>query len=375
MFAWVPGVRSVRAGGVSIVHVVSMSGGKDSTATALLALETQPRESLRFVFADTGNESDHVYSYLSYLESALSIEIVRLKRDFTEWWWRRRDYVRDVWPDKLVKPVSTKVGTRTVMVTPSVVDEFDDNGEELDEVGIEVDVFEMRPEFTREQADAIVTRVLGILEKGPTGNPYLDLCIIKGRFPSRKAQFCTQFLKTEPLIDYAMGLIDQGHAVWSWQGVRSEESPGRARAPEFEVVGGGLYNYRPIKRWTVVDVFDAHRAYGIEPNPLYKLGMARVGCMPCINASKGEIAEIARRFPEHIKRIAEWESLVGSAGKRAMISSFFPAPEDGGRADRMGRNIHEVVRWSQTTRGGRQFDLLRASEELSACSSAYGLCE
>ncbi len=317
-----------------ILHVVSMSGGKDSTATALLALETQPRESVRFVFSDTGNEHDAVYEYLTYLEQRLDISIVRLRRDFTEWWWRRRDYVRDVWPVKLV-----------------------------DKDGFSTDV-----------AATIVARALGIYEKGPTGNPYLDLCIIKGRFPSRRAQFCTQFLKTEPLTEYAVDLIDQGHIVWSWQGVRAEESPGRARAAEFEEVGGGLFNFRPIKRWTVADVFDAHRACGVEPNPLYKLGMSRVGCMPCINASKAEIAQIARRFPEHIERIAEWESLVGTAGKGADISSFFMAPEDG-RAERQGRNIEQIVRWAQTTRGGRQFDLIAATEELQACSSAYGLCE
>ena len=50
---------------MSTIHVVSMSGGKDSTATALLALETQSREDVRFVFADTGNEHSAVYEYLT----------------------------------------------------------------------------------------------------------------------------------------------------------------------------------------------------------------------------------------------------------------------------------------------------------------------
>lgn len=319
---------------MAVIHMVSVSGGKDSTATALLALETQPKESVRFAFADTGNEHPLVYEYLDYLEGRLDIKIVHLKRDFTDLWWHRRDYVRDVWPKKLVE----KDG-----ISPA-------------------------------RSVEIIDRVLAILEKGPSGNPYLDLCIIKGRFPSRRAQFCTQFLKTVPLTEYAMDLIDHGNIIWSWQGVRAEESPGRAQAPEFEEVGGNLFNYRPIKRWTATDVFDAHRACGVEPNPLYKLGMKRVGCMPCINASKGEIAEIQRRFPEQFDRIEEWESIVGLAGKRADISSFFPAPE-GGRADRQGRNIRQVIKWSGTSRGGKQFDLLAPAEELLACSSAYGLCE
>ena len=356
---------------MSIIHVVSMSGGKDSTACALLALKTHAREEIRFVFADTGNEHPLVYEYLDYLEGRLDIEIVRLKRDFREWWWRRRDYVRDVWPEKLVKPVRTQVGTRVVAEFDE--DEIDEDGQRK-EINYDVGIFELRPAFTREEADAVVARALVTYEKGPTGNPYLDLCIIKGRFPSRRAQFCTQFLKTEPLTEYAIGIIDQGHQVWSWQGVRAEESPGRAKALEFEEVGGGLFNFRPIKHWTAEQVFEAHRAGGVEPNPLYKLGMKRVGCMPCINASKAEISEIFRRFPEQFDRIEEWESLVRLAGKRHNISSFFPAPEDG-RAERQGRNIREVIRWAQTTRGGKQFDLIKATEELPACSSAYGLCE
>lgn len=360
---------------MSIIHVVSMSGGKDSTACALLALATHARSDIRFVFADTGNEHPLVYEYLDYLEGRLDIKIVHLKRDFTEWWWRRRDYVRDVWPEKLVKPIKTKVGERPVpMMQYLDEDGLEDEDGEAVEVTVVEGIFEMRPAFTRDEADAIVARALRTYEKGPTGNPYLDLCIIKGRFPSRRAQFCTQFLKTEPLTEYAMGLIDQGHQVWSWQGVRAEESPGRAKALEFEEVGGGLFNFRPIKHWTAEQVFEAHRANGVEPNPLYKLGMRRVGCMPCINASKAEIAEIYRRFPEQFDRIEEWESLVRLAGKRHDISSFFPAPEDG-RAERQGRNIREVIRWAQTTRGGKQFDLIKASEELPACSSAYGLCE
>lgn len=320
---------------MSIIHLVSMSGGKDSTATALLARELHGAENVRYVFADTGNEHEIVYDYLLYLESALDIEIVRLKRDFSVEWERRRNYVRDVWPTKLVE----KSG------------------------------------YSVDQAQETVARALVILDAGPTGNPYLDLCIIKGRFPGRKSQFCTQFLKTEPLTEYAMGLIDAGHVVWSWQGVRSEESPGRARAAEFEEVGGALFIIRPIKRWLATDVFDAHRVCGIKPNPLYTMGMSRVGCMPCINANKGEIAEIARRFPAEMERIAEWESIVGRAGKRDGHSSFFPAPDAGGRGAHQGKNITEIIRWAGTTRGGKQFDLLRPAEDVESCSSSYGLCE
>lgn len=313
-----------------IHHVVSMSGGKDSTPTTLVALETQPREGLRFVFADTGNEHEATLEYnMDYLPRALGIKVESLRRDFTDWWWHRRKYIAEKWP------------------LP-------------------------HKDWPAGVPEAVIQRALAVFDKGPTGNPYLDLCIIKGRFPSRKAQFCTQFLKTEPLTEYAMEIIDAGHAVWSWQGIRAEEGGRRRWAKEFEEVGGGLYINRPILRWKAADCFEAMAYYGIKPNPLYTKGMNRVGCMPCINAGKEEIRQIALRFPEHMDRIAEWEAAVGAASKRGN-SSFFPAPEDG-RADRVGRNIREVIRWSKTGRGGRQYDAF-ADDEPDACSSAYGLCE
>lgn len=317
------------------INVVSMSGGKDSTATALLCRELEPADSIRYVFADTGNEHEATLEYVhEYLPRVLGAPIVTLRRDFTDWWWHRRKFVAEHWPLPHHK-------------WPNGVPQ------------------------------EIVDRVLAVLDKGPTGVPYLDLCIIKGRFPSNRAQFCTQFLKTEPLTEYAMDLIDKGYAAWSWQGIRADESENRSKVAEFEAMAEDytktpLFAYRPILRWKASDCFDAMREFGVNPNPLYKLGMGRVGCMPCINARKAELLEISKRFPAHIDRIEEWEALVSLASKRGG-SSFFPAPEDG-RADIMGRNVREVVQWSRTTRGGRQVSLF-ADDEPSACSSSYGLCE
>ena len=94
---------------------------------------------------------------------------------------------------------------------------------------------------------------------------------------------------TEPLVEHQLGFIERGEAdaVWSWQGVRIDESVARrtrlqgtgACVKSFDVAGGGIFNHRPILRWTVADVIEAHRTAGLELNPLYSQGMSRVGCM------------------------------------------------------------------------------------------------
>lgn len=320
---------------MSIVHLVSVSGGKDSTATLLVAIALHGVENVIAVFADTGNEHEDTYAYVQYLTSTVGVRLMVVKADLSgEFVAKRANLARIA----AGEPESAVYGKRQFMYA-----------------------------WTPEAA----ARALELLY--PSGNPFLDLCMVRGGFPSRKRQFCTEYLKTRPLTEYAMSLIDAGCAVWSWQGVRADESPSRARLPGFEVVGGGLFINRPILRWKVDDVFEAHRAAGVEPNPLYLQGMSRVGCMPCINCSKAELRAIAQRFPEHIERIAEWERLVSSVTRPRSPVSFFHMGTQGhsGQAS----TVLHVVDWAHTTRGGRQRDLLAVLDEPTACSSAYGLCE
>ncbi len=327
-----------------ITHVVSVSGGKDSTATLLVALELHGADNVRAVMADTGNEHELTIEYaLDYLPRVTGKKVEVVRADFRHEFETKRRNLQRIADGE---PESAVYGAR-----------------------------KFKYHWTAKRA----RRALELLH--PTGNPYLDLCLVRGGFPSRKRQYCTEYLKTRPLTEYALDILDSGSAVWSWQGVRIDESISRrerlqgsgACVKAFEVVGGGLFNYRPILRWNVGDVFEAHRVAGVKPNPLYSAGMTRVGCMPCINASKGEVRQIAQRFPEHIERIAEWERLVGEVCRQSSPVSFFHKGTIGftGETNR----IHKIVEWAQTTRGGRQRDLLANIEPATACSSAYGLCE
>ena len=78
---------------MTILHVVSVSGGKDSAATLLLALERFGAHRIRAIFCDTGNEHEAVYEYLAYLEQALSIRIDRLRADFSAEIARKRMFI------------------------------------------------------------------------------------------------------------------------------------------------------------------------------------------------------------------------------------------------------------------------------------------
>lgn len=320
---------------MTTMHVVSVSGGKDSTATLLLALNRVPRENLRAIFCDTGNEHQAVYEYLDYLEQALDIRIDRLKADFSEQIAAKRRFIaRD-----------QRTGR-------------DNRGRKL------------------RWTNKAKRRALAVLH--PTGNPFLDLCLWKGRFPSRKAQFCTEELKRNMAVSYQLDLIDAGHRVISWQGVRRDESQNRRNARLFERIGPGLYAFRPLVEWSALQVFDYCARHHIQPNPLYLQGCSRVGCMPCINAGKSELVQIANRWPEALEEKARWEALVGQASKRGFSTFFNKELHEENYSDRRvhkANEVPEVIRWAKTTRGGRQYDLLADLAEPTACASAYGLCD
>ena len=312
---------------MNIIHVGSLSTGKDSQATILLMINRVGKENCRFVMADTGNEDAAVFAHLAYLEETLGIKVDILKADFSEQIANKRMFIaRD-----------QRNGRR--------------NGKRI------------------RWTNKAKRRALAVLY--PSGNPFLDLCMWKGRFPSRRAQFCTTELKTTPMVEYQMALMDQGYGVISWQGIRRDESEKRKNATLFEKVSRQLRIFRPIILWTAQQTVDYCHSQGTEVNPLYSEGFDRVGCMPCINCGKKEISNIDLRRHGEIERLADWEKLVGLASKRGE-STYFPNPiRDHGKGK---HGIFEMVEWSKTTHGGRQMDLLQETES-NACSSSFGLCD
>ncbi|MGG2098110.1 phosphoadenosine phosphosulfate reductase family protein [Acinetobacter haemolyticus] len=304
-----------------VLNLVSISGGKDSTATLLLALERKV-PNLMAVFADTGNEQEITYQYVFDLEQKLGVPI----------FWVRADFSNEIEAKR----------QRLIRVA--------------------------RGEKVPRNKWSVAQAIRAIPHMNSTGNPFLDLCIFKGRFPSTKAAFCSTTLKRET-IQYQVyfPLIEQGYRIICWQGVRADESLDRAALPVSDNIGNGVTNYRPIHKWSAQDCFDMHKKYGIEPNPLYRHGMGRVGCMPCINCRKEELRAIADRFPEEIDRVEKWERMVGAASRRGSATLF--------TSDKRGHGIRELVEWSKTTHGGKHYDLIAMTEDTTVCSSVYGLCE
>jgi 3'-phosphoadenosine 5'-phosphosulfate sulfotransferase (PAPS reductase)/FAD synthetase len=357
------------------IAVASVSGGKDSHATALLAIDEYGPENVRLVHAWTGHEHEITDAFIRNDLPAMfgrSIDIVQA--DFTSDMTRKRAYIETHWMQDLTtgKPGEWKWKGDGPMPMLQPIDPADPYRY------CSFGDWHWTPErapLKDYDAQAVIGLALEMLV--PTGNPFLDLCLMKGRFPSRKAQFCTQELKRYPLDKYMLDLIGQGYEVESWQGIRRDESMRRKDALERERGAEGWLIRRPIVDWTAQQVVDFVTLRGHRLNPLYSMGCDRVGCMLCINAGKDEIANAARRWPHHIHRIREWERMVAIASKRGLASLFAGTGDvEGLMPDEYARasSIDATVDWAMTTRGAKQYDLFKTGLPV-ACASSYGLCE
>lgn len=291
-------------------RVVSLSGGKDSAATAL-ALREAGLEAHHYVFADTGWEARETYEWLLMAERVLGITI-----------------------DRVEKPGGMRAAS-----------------------------------------------------EGRAG------------FPSRVQKWCTEELKLFPIRAYHDRIEEQyGTDTINVIGVRAEESEARAKLAAWEYSDEWKgYVWRPILRWPVAEVIAIHHRHGLPVNPLYKRGHGRVGCYPCIQATKEEIALVAEYAPDRIDEIDSLE-INGSAerarrnvetpGRYASeTATFFQKTEPmrdergkvmltpGGRVKRHGVPfpIRDAVAWSRTMRGGVQLRLIQ--EDPHGGCFRWGMCE
>jgi 3'-phosphoadenosine 5'-phosphosulfate sulfotransferase (PAPS reductase)/FAD synthetase len=283
-------------------HIVGFSGGIDSQACARWVLNRYPAEDVILTNSDAGGN-----------EHPITTEFVR-------------NYSATVHP--------------VVMVTAIVRDIWETQSDRQGMAGMDLDA--------------------------PLDFP--TLMEIKQCPPSRKRQYCTSVLKLNPQRRWIREQFGPagpyaGMAYTRYAGTRRDESVNRRDTPYEE--WDTFYDcqlFAPLMDWSKQMCFDYVKAHGESINPLYTMGFGRVGCAPCINSNKGDIANWASRFPEMIDKVRSWEERTG-------LTFFMPIDRDGER-----NGVDEVVQWANTKRGGRHV-LLPVFQERPTCESRYGLCE
>lgn len=201
----------------------------------------------------------------------------------------------------------------------------------------------------------------------PTGTPFLDMMLWKGRAPSTKAQFCTEWLKLWPMLLY----LEMNYPRHNWvmySGIRQEESERRKLAYPSPFTYNSYFDCEyilPLLFETRDDIFKYLEFMGVPPNPLYAFGFGRVGCFPCIHANKQELALLPDWAWE---KLIEWEKKLGRTWfPPGILPGGFPYIP----------TIGQVRDWCRTSYGGKQFDLFKTQQnkDAPACLSTWGICE
>lgn len=391
--------------------VVNYSAGKDSTATLAVANALFGRR-VQAVMADTDNEHELTISFARTIHEQIGCHPVQVVKriysaaDFA----RRRAYMKK----NRSKKQAIRMGAYRGVVMPSLGRADTAFGQAWLKTAKRWGI----------DFETALDAALSVMH--PSGNSFLDAALLHGKFPMLRDRFCTDELKIQIAYDAAIRpMLDEGEVVVQWSGVRGDESSKRACYDRFAVDmrdEGYLFNFLPIHQWTAADVFALHRYFGIKPNPLYLQGASRVGCMNCVLCNKEEISETAARWPEHIEKHRQWEMKVRLASRwvhwmstgtvsQAWVNSIIGFREItnrrgetvkvrrllgdvprlygldtevqhldwsgfyGPRGGMGAPSVPEVVEWARTGRGGKVYDLVKASLNTATCSSRYGLCE
>lgn len=237
--------------------------------------------------------------------------------------------------------------------------------------------------------------------------PELDFFALakrKKRFPSSKARFCTEELKIIPTTDYITATRGQCKTLTLHSGVRALESDERSKLPpeSYDARFMAVVK-RPLLTWTISNVWGIHERYKVKPNPLYAMGMVRVGCFPCVMSRKEEIRRIAKLCPEVFDKIRKAE--IETNANRSFSSASFFHSSTVPKAQRSGptfkrttssgaggkgstyqiATIDDIIRWASTARGGIQqamhfddvvnYEKLPMGETSRSCPSSLGMCE
>lgn len=208
-------------------------------------------------------------------------------------------------------------------------------------------------------------------KRGFDGTEELDfprLMELKGP-PLRRRRTCTEFLKLAPqrrwiAENFGVGGQFDGEDFERYTGVRRDESEKRKDTPDREWDGYfDCWLNHPVAGWTKQKCFDFVRSRNEQINPLYELGFERVGCAPCILSGKDDLLRWLHRRPEMIDKVRAWEKRTGL--------TFFQSNIPGVKI----ANIDDMILWAETSRGGRQRNMLRVLNDRPTCESKYGLCE
>lgn len=322
--------------------IITCSGGKDSVA-GLIWMINHGYKNFEIVFCDTNWESRITYSYLEYLQQKTNTTFRFLKS-------KKFDGLIDLARRKTRFPSSQRRFCTSELKSIPMIDYI------LDEVKddfIVVQGIRAAESESRSKMQSQCNYFKYYLEPIETNTTRLEKYLKQLSNPSQKGK-----KKIADKIEKVKARLDKGKEDPKYHTYRRKEVLAYCKEYATDVL-------RPVFDWSAQAVIDYSLENNIDVNPLYSMGMKRVGCFPCIMSGLSEIHQIATRFPERIDEIARYELEIGSSffGPDKIPSRFYKGAYP---------LVTDVVKYAKGKYdAGDLFD----DNTATSCMSFYGLCE
>lgn len=151
---------------------------------------------------------------------------------------------------------------------------------------------------------------------------FFELCKRRDRLPDGRARFCTDTLKTQPCQKFMKRYMAEHNLTYgiSALGIRSEESPARAKKSPWKDLEKGLTaptkdrffaEWYPIFDYTIEQVWKEISDAGQKPHRVYSEGWSRLSCVICVFGKKSEHKLAAKTHPELFAKMVQLEKDLG----------------------------------------------------------------
>lgn len=241
--------------------------------------------------------------------------------------------------------INTSAGKDSQAMMDYVISIADENGVSRSKiVAVHADLGRMEWEGTRELAGT-QSRHYGIrfeVVSRPQGD-LLSHVRSRGMWPSSTSRYCTSDHKRGQVSKVLTMLARESGKpvrILNCLGMRSQESPARAKLIPFQADGRNTNGRRkvdtwlPIHSWTVEQVWARIRESGVPHHRAYDLGMPRLSCCFCIFSPRKALLIAGKHNPTLLDEYVSTERRIGHDFRKGFkIESIRDAIASGEESD------------------------------------------
>lgn len=328
--------------------LVPFSGGKDSEATLLWAIEKYGKDKITAVFCDTKWEHEINYNHIKYVIDKAGVAFVNLVS-------KKYDGFIDLSKKRGMSSSGKRICTIELKVVPMI-----DYVLSLQEHCLIIQGI---------RADESASRAL--MENECTFfkyyfQPYQTNSMIQNQLESILNEKGILSYAQKTKLKKANDRLELGKEDPKFHIYRKKDVFAFNEKFVHDIIRPFFFN-------TAMDVINYCLIRGYAINPLYFLGYSRVGCFPCIMATKNEMWLIISTDPDTVKKILDLEYYVG---KTFFKPDYVPKKYRRGYDPKSNKKLTRMIDVVEYLNDKHAtLDAFKDDKELNSCKSVYMICE